>query len=55
MGAYNYMLPHLYDFSEKFDYKLLYRGRRASASTATGYAQMHNKEQKHIWETTFIS
>ncbi|MDA0938705.1 MAG: 2-oxoglutarate dehydrogenase E1 component [Proteobacteria bacterium] len=56
MGAYSFMKLHLEELLEqmkKDDVKVHYVGRKASASTAAGNANIHTREQENIMNTLF--
>jgi 2-oxoglutarate dehydrogenase E1 component len=48
MGAYSYMLPYLLELKTKFGMTLKYSCRPPSASPASGYLTIHNKQQELI-------
>ncbi|GLJ06329.1 hypothetical protein SUGI_0036560 [Cryptomeria japonica] len=59
MGAYNYITPRLLTAMRAVDRGTLedikYVGRAPSAATATGFSQVHAKEQKELVETALQS
>lgn len=50
MGAWSYMFPKLNDM---FSLPVLYAGREASASTATGSMAYHRLEQQKLLSDAF--
>jgi len=56
MGAWSFIAPYIEETMDKVKAKnsrLTYIGRKASASTATGYAKIHEAEQKAIVTEVF--